>query len=125
MAGTITAVESGTLTTARGFLAGATYAGLKTFAEDKLDLGLVLSETPCAAAGVFTTSSIRSPSVTVNQEHLARGAGPGPGGQLRNRQRLCWGTGIHRRQGHGEPGRRADGGISGRGFGLQYRCHRR
>ena len=72
MAGTITAVEGGTLTTARGFLAGATYAGLKTYAEDKLDLALILSETPCTAAGVFTTNTIRSPSVTVDQEHLAQ-----------------------------------------------------
>ena len=73
MAGTITPVEGGTLTTPQGFSAGATYAGLKTFAEDKLDLGLVLSETPCEAAGVFTTSTIRSSTVTVNQEHLAHG----------------------------------------------------
>ena len=73
MAGSIKAVEGGTLTTARGFLAGATYAGLKTYAEDKLDLALILSETPCTAAGVFTTSTIRSASVTVNQEHLAQG----------------------------------------------------
>ena len=73
MAGSIKAVEGGTLTTARGFQAGATYAGLKTYAEDKLDLALVLSETPCTAAGVFTTNTIRSPSVTVNQEHLAHG----------------------------------------------------
>src|SRR5207245_5707519 len=28
---------------------------------------------PCVAAGVFTTSSIKSPSVTVTQEHLAAG----------------------------------------------------
>ena len=73
MAGAIKTVEGGTLTTVPGFLAGATYAGLKTYAEDKLDLGLVSSETPCAAAGVFTTSAIRSPSITVNQEHLAQG----------------------------------------------------
>ena len=73
MAGTIKLVEGGTLTTPQGFLAGATYAGLKTYAEDKLDLGLVLSEAPCDAAGVFTTSTIRSSSVTVNQEHLAQG----------------------------------------------------
>ena len=73
MAGTIKTVEGGTLTTVPGFLAGATYAGLKTYSEEKLDLGLVLSETPCSAAGVFTTSTIRSPSVTVNQEHLAHG----------------------------------------------------
>jgi glutamate N-acetyltransferase/amino-acid N-acetyltransferase len=77
MAGAIKFVAGGTVTTARGFVAGATYAGLKTYAADKLDLGLMLSETPCAAAGVFTTSTIRSPSVNLNQEHLARGAARG------------------------------------------------
>ena len=72
MAAKIDLVEGGTLTAARGFLAGATYAGLKTYAEDKLDLGLLLSEAPCATAGVFTTNSIRSPSVTVTKEHLSQ-----------------------------------------------------
>ena len=33
MAGQVTRVEGGTVTTPRGFQAGATYAGLKTFAE--------------------------------------------------------------------------------------------
>lgn len=73
MPGPISFVEGGTVTTAMGFLAGATYAGLKTYAEDKLDLGLILSEVPCTAAGLFTTSTIKSPSVTVNREHLAQG----------------------------------------------------
>ena len=73
MAGTINRVEGGSVTAARGFAAGATYAGLKTYAEDKLDLCLLLSEAPCAAAGVFTTSTIRSASVTVTQEHLSHG----------------------------------------------------
>ena len=74
MAGLITLVEGGTVTTPRGFIAGATYAGLKTYAEDKLDLGLIISEAPCSAAGVYTQSSIRSPSVTVTQEHVKAGA---------------------------------------------------
>jgi glutamate N-acetyltransferase/amino-acid N-acetyltransferase len=73
MAGALEFVEGGTVTTPRGFLAGATYAGLKTYAEDKLDLGLILSEAPCIAVGVFTTSAIKSPSVMVTQEHLAAG----------------------------------------------------
>jgi len=73
MADAMELVEGGTVTTPRGFLAGATYAGLKTYAEDKLDLGLILSEAPCVAVGVFTTSAIKSPSVTVTQEHLAAG----------------------------------------------------
>jgi glutamate N-acetyltransferase/amino-acid N-acetyltransferase len=72
MPGPITFVEGGTVTTAQGFVAGATYAGLKTYAEDKLDLGMIISEAPCVAAGVFTTSTIKSPSVTVNRERLAQ-----------------------------------------------------
>ena len=73
MAGSISLVEGGTVTTPQGFQAGATFAGLKTYAEDKLDLGIIFSEAPCTAAGVFTTNSIRSPSVTVCQENLAKG----------------------------------------------------
>ena len=64
----------GTVTTPQGFQAGATYAGLKTYAEDKLDLGLIISEAPCSTAGVYTQSSIKSPSVTVTQEHVKGGA---------------------------------------------------
>ncbi len=73
MAGAIEFVEGGTVTTPAGFVAGATYAGLKTYAADKLDLGLLFAAAPCVAAGVFTTSTIKSPSVTVTQEHLAAG----------------------------------------------------
>ena len=73
MAGAIEFVDGGTVTTPQGFVAGATYAGLKTFAEDKLDLGILFSETPCNTAGVFTTSTVRSPGVTVDKERLAQG----------------------------------------------------
>ncbi len=73
MSGAIDFVDGGTITTPQGFRAGATYAGLKTFAADKLDLGILLSETPCAAGGVFTTSTVKSPTVAVNQQRLARG----------------------------------------------------
>lgn len=73
MAGAIEFISGGTVTSPLGFRAGATYAGLKTFAEDKLDLGLLFSETPCATAGVFTTSAIRSSTVTLDRERLAQG----------------------------------------------------
>ncbi len=73
MAGPITHVEGGTITTAQGFKAGGTYVGIKTYSEDKMDMGLLLSDTPCAVAGVFTKSSLVSPSVTVNRETLAAG----------------------------------------------------
>lgn len=47
--------------------------GIKTYSEDKMDMGLLLSDTPCAVAGVFTKSSLVSPSVTVNRETIAAG----------------------------------------------------
>ncbi len=73
MAGAIEFVDGGTVTTPQGFMAGSTYAGLKTFAEDKLDLCILFSELPCSSAGVFTKSTVRSATVTVNQERLAQG----------------------------------------------------
>ncbi|MCH8801690.1 MAG: bifunctional glutamate N-acetyltransferase/amino-acid acetyltransferase ArgJ [Chloroflexi bacterium] len=73
MPGPITRVEGGTITTAQGFRAGGTYVGIKTYSEDKMDMGLLLSDTPCSVAGVFTKSSLASPSVTVNRETLAAG----------------------------------------------------
>ncbi len=73
MAEKIRFVEQGTVTTPKGFVAGATFAGMKTYAEDKLDLGILLSQSPCSAAGTFTTNSFKSPSVLVNQEHLTKG----------------------------------------------------
>ena len=73
MAGPITHVDGGTITTAKGFRAGGTYVGIKTYSEDKMDMGMLLSDNPCTAAGVFTKSSLVSPSVTVNRETLAAG----------------------------------------------------
>ena len=70
MTTTISFIDGGSVTSPQGFSAGATYAGLKTFAEDKLDLGIIASNSPCTAAGVFTTSTIKSPTVSVNQAHL-------------------------------------------------------
>ena len=70
MTTTISFIDGGAVTSPQGFSAGATYAGLKTFAEDKLDLGIIASDSPCTAAGVFTTSTIKSPTVSVNQAHL-------------------------------------------------------
>ena len=73
MAQEIRFVDQGTVTSPKGFVAGATFAGLKTYAEDKLDLGILLSQGPSTATGVFTTNAIKSPSVKLTQEHLAKG----------------------------------------------------
>ena len=71
MAGKISFVDGGSVTTPGGFSAGATYAGLKTYAEDKLDLGILLSDRPSSVAGVFTTSAVKSPTVTITQERVS------------------------------------------------------
>jgi glutamate N-acetyltransferase/amino-acid N-acetyltransferase len=73
MAGAITVVDGGTVTTPQGFSAGATFAGLKTYAEDKLDLALIVSEASCVVAGVFTKNAVKSATVIVNRERLAGG----------------------------------------------------
>ncbi len=64
-------VSSGTITSAKGFLAGATHSGIKT--EDELDLAILYSELPCAAAGVFTTNRVKSAPVILSQKRLSRG----------------------------------------------------
>ena len=66
-------LEEGTITSPRGFSAGATYSGIRTYAEDKLDLGVVCSEVPCNAAGTFTTNKLRSPSVVLNEQRVSAG----------------------------------------------------
>jgi glutamate N-acetyltransferase/amino-acid N-acetyltransferase len=63
-------IPSGTITSAKGFLAGAIHAGIKT--KDELDLAILYSEVPCIAAGVFTSNRIKSAPVILSQRHLLR-----------------------------------------------------
>lgn len=67
----------GTATSPSGFRAGATYSGVKTYGHDPLDLGMLVSDVPCTAAGVFTTSRLRSAPVQVNLGKLAGGTAAG------------------------------------------------
>jgi glutamate N-acetyltransferase/amino-acid N-acetyltransferase len=71
MADGFKAIISGTVTSPKGFLAGAVEASIRR--PGKLDLGLLCSEKPCVAAGVFTTSSIKSAPVLVSKKHLKYG----------------------------------------------------
>ena len=66
-------LENGTITSPKKFLAGATYSGIRTYAEDKLDLGILYSETPCTVAGTFTKNQIRSLSVVLDQKRVSTG----------------------------------------------------
>lgn len=54
-------IVTGGVTRAAGFKAGGVKAGIK--ASGKKDLGLLISEKPCSAAGTFTTNAIRASSV--------------------------------------------------------------
>lgn len=66
-------IAGGTVTSPRGFRAGATSAGIKKKAKPALDLGILFSEVPCVAAGVLTTSRIKSAPVLLCQERLSNG----------------------------------------------------
>ena len=68
---------SGHSTSPKGFVAGSTYAGVKTYGEGKLDLGLLVSEYPCTTAATYTKNVLHSASVDINRAKLA--AGPARG----------------------------------------------
>ena len=65
-------IDEGTVTSPKGFYAGATSAGIKK-AKDRLDLGILFSETSCVTAGMFTEAKIKAAAVTLNQEKLRAG----------------------------------------------------
>ncbi len=66
-------VEGGTVTSPRGFHAGATAAEIKQGSGDKLDLGILFSEAPCVTAGLLTTNKVKSAAVVLCQERLKLG----------------------------------------------------
>ena len=72
----ITAFDpTGSPTSPAGFRAGAAYAGIKTYGEGKLDIGILASDRPASAAAVFTRNRLHSVSVDVNRERLAEARG--------------------------------------------------
>ncbi|MCL4485232.1 MAG: bifunctional glutamate N-acetyltransferase/amino-acid acetyltransferase ArgJ [Nitrospirae bacterium] len=62
----------GGITFPKGFSAGGLYSGVKK--NGKPDLALILCETECLAAGIFTTNQIKAPAVRISQRRV-RGAG--------------------------------------------------
>ncbi|MDE2899783.1 MAG: bifunctional glutamate N-acetyltransferase/amino-acid acetyltransferase ArgJ [Chloroflexota bacterium] len=73
----ITIVPDGSVTSPLGYVAGATYAGIRTYAPGKVDLGLLYSESPAAAAGTFTKNKVVSACVTVSKRIADRGVSRG------------------------------------------------
>lgn len=66
-------LSDGGVTSARGFLAGATSAGIKPSAAERPDLALLCALTPCAAAAVYTTNRVKAAPLLLTQRHLADG----------------------------------------------------
>lgn len=56
-----------------GFLTSAISCGIKNPDATRLDLALILSETPCVSAGTFTTNRVKAAPVKLSQAHLRRG----------------------------------------------------
>jgi glutamate N-acetyltransferase/amino-acid N-acetyltransferase len=69
MAAEIEFLPQGTVTSPRGFLAGATGARINEKAA-KLDLAVLFSEAPCLAAAVFTTNKLKAAPVLLSQQRL-------------------------------------------------------
>lgn len=64
----------GGLCAATGFRAAGLRAGIKpTSPADKNDLGLLVSDVPCTAAGVFTTNRVKAAPVLLDMEQLKDG----------------------------------------------------
>jgi len=57
----------------RGFTAGAAKAGVKTGIAERLDVGLIVSDRPCVAAGVFTTNQVIAAPCVLTRKHLEGG----------------------------------------------------
>ncbi len=70
MEATTSFISSGTVTSPEGFLAGATYAGIKKKEAGILDLGILYSEIPCLTVGLFTNSRIKAAPVVLTQQRL-------------------------------------------------------
>jgi len=56
-------IKKGSITSPEGFLADGIFAGLKSAGEDKLDLGILVSEELCNWAATYTDNKIKSSSI--------------------------------------------------------------
>lgn len=72
MAGTVSRLLQGGVTSAQGFTASGVHCGIKP---QKKDLALVFSRVPAAAAGVFTTNKVKAAPVLLDMERIRSGRG--------------------------------------------------
>jgi glutamate N-acetyltransferase / amino-acid N-acetyltransferase len=71
MAFTIEKVENGSVTSPQGYKAAGVSCGIKK--SQKPDLGLLVSQVRCSAAGVFTTNTVKGASLLVARGNLEDG----------------------------------------------------
>lgn len=68
-------LKDGGIASPTGFTAGGVYAGIRTYGEEpRRDVGMLLSDRVCTAAGVFTRNAVPGAPVIVSREHLQDGA---------------------------------------------------
>ena len=65
-------VEGG-VCAAQGFRAAGIHVGVKTHADWKKDVALIVSDLPCTAAGVFTRNVVKAAPIHVDLAHLSDG----------------------------------------------------
>lgn len=65
----IKVIQDGNITSPKGFLCGGVHAGLRY---NKLDLGMIVSETPGSCAAVYTTSHFQAAPLLVTQESIGQ-----------------------------------------------------
>jgi glutamate N-acetyltransferase/amino-acid N-acetyltransferase len=69
----IESVIGGTVTSPKGFTAGAAFAGVKESSKRDFDIGILYSEIPCQVAATFTKNTIKSAPVLLDQQRLGKG----------------------------------------------------
>jgi len=70
MTADIELIPDGTVSSPKGFSAGAVFAGINKYSRHKLDLGILLSEAPCITAGLFTENRMKAAPVLLCRQKL-------------------------------------------------------
>ncbi len=60
------------ITAAKGFTTGAVHCGIRNNPQKK-ELALIVSETPCSAAAVYTSNQVKAAPLLLNKKHLVDG----------------------------------------------------
>ena len=66
-------IEGGSITSPKGYLAGACYVGVKSRKSDKPDVAVLYSQEPASCAALFTTNKFCAAPVLLGREVLKKG----------------------------------------------------